>query len=95
MRGQAGSAGTAGDAFVQPTFAALEAAVHAARSYRGKILSLEGGSDYRGRSRGVTVHRLPTVARDDVILPERTLRLLDRNVLGFVESRDLLRKLGQ
>ncbi|GIQ77612.1 ATP-dependent Clp protease adaptor ClpS [Bradyrhizobium sp. RD5-C2] len=88
-------AGTAGDAFVQPTFAALEAAVHAARSYRGKILSLEGGSDYRGRSRGVTVHRLPTVIRDDVILPERTLRLLDRNVLGFVESRDLLRKLGQ
>nr|WP_244978515.1 ATP-binding protein [Bradyrhizobium pachyrhizi] len=43
----------------------------------------------------MTVHRLPTVARDDVILPDRTLRLLDRNVLGFVESRDLLRKLGQ
>ncbi|WP_456794348.1 AAA family ATPase [Bradyrhizobium sp. USDA 4513] len=88
-------AGVAGNALVQRTFAELEAAVHAARSYRGKILSLEDAADYRGRARGVTVHRLPTVARDDVILPDRTLRLLDRNVLDFVESRDLLRKLGQ
>ncbi|MDH2385784.1 ATP-dependent Clp protease adaptor ClpS [Bradyrhizobium sp. CER78] len=88
-------AGAAGNAFVQRIFAELEAAVHAARSYRGKILSLEDGANYRGRSRGLTVHRLPTVARDDVILPERTLRLLDRNVLDFAESRDLLRKLGQ
>ncbi|MBR0752849.1 ATP-dependent Clp protease adaptor ClpS [Bradyrhizobium jicamae] len=88
-------AGTDGDAFVQRTFAELEAAVDAARSYRGKILSLESGSSYRGRSRGVTVHRLPPVARDAVILPERTVQLLDRNVLGFVASRELLRKLGQ
>jgi ATP-dependent Clp protease adapter protein ClpS len=88
-------AGAAGNAFVQRTFAELENAVHVARSYRGKILSLEDGADYRGRSRGVTVHRLPTVVRDDVILPDRTLRLLDRNVLDFVESRDLLRGLGQ
>ncbi len=50
---------------------------------RGKILSLEGGSEYRGRSRGVTVHRLPTVGRDEVILPEETLRLLDRNAVDF------------
>jgi len=88
-------AGAAGNTLVQRTFAELEAAVHAARSYRGKILSLEDRPDYRGRARGVTVHRLPTVARDDVILPERTLRLLDRNVLRFVESRDQLRGLGQ
>ncbi|MFB9262794.1 ATP-dependent Clp protease adaptor ClpS [Bradyrhizobium erythrophlei] len=88
-------AGAAGNALVQRSFAELEAAVHAARSYRGKILSLEGVSEYRGRARGVTVHRLPTVDRDAVILPERTLRLLDRNVLGFVGSRDLLRRLGQ
>ena len=71
---------------------ASSAAVHTARS-AGKILSLEDAADYR--LRGVTVHRLPTVDRDDVILPDRTLRLLDRNVLDFVESRDRLRKLGQ
>lgn len=87
--------GAAGNAFVQRIFTELEAAVDAARSYRGKILSLDGDSDYRGRSRGVTVHRLPVVERDAVILPDRTLRLLERNVLDFVGSRDLLRRLGQ
>ncbi|WP_235782715.1 AAA family ATPase [Bradyrhizobium murdochi] len=88
-------AGAAGDALVQRSFAELEEAVHAARSYRGKILSLEGGSDYRGRSSGIMVHRLPAVGREEVILPEQTLKLLDRNVMGFVGNRAALRKLGQ
>src|SRR5262249_31474684 len=35
------------------------------------------------------------VDRDHVILPEQTLKLLDRNVLRFIESRDALRSLGQ
>lgn len=87
--------GSEGEALVQRTFAELEAAVHAARSYRGKILSLEGGAEYRGRSRGITVHRLPTVGRNEVILPEETLRLLDRNAVDFVGNRSALRKLGQ
>ena len=63
-------------------------AVNDARCYRGKILSLESDGDYRGRSRGVMVHKLPPVRREDVILPEATLKLLDRNVLNFVDSRD-------
>jgi ATP-dependent 26S proteasome regulatory subunit len=80
---------------VQRCFVELEKAVHTAPSYRGKILSLDGGADYRGRSRGVTVHRLPAVDREEVILPERTLKLLDRNVLDFVGNRAALRRLGQ
>ena len=87
--------GSAGAALVQQCFSELEEAVQAARTYRGKILSLDADSDYRGRSRGITVHRLPQVARNDVILPEQTLRLLDRNVLTFVGTRDQLRRLGQ
>jgi AAA+ superfamily predicted ATPase/ATP-dependent Clp protease adapter protein ClpS len=87
--------GAASDAFAQRCFAELERAVHAARSYRGKILSLDAEAEYRGRSRGVTVHRLPAVAREDVILPEQALKLLDRNVLRFVETRDALRRLSQ
>lgn len=88
-------AGADGAAFVQRCFSELENAVNAARCYRGKILSLESEADYRGRSKGVMVHRLPSVQREDVILPEATLKLLDRNVLNFVGSRDQLRKLGQ
>src|SRR6185437_13127039 len=64
-------------------------------SYRGKILSLDGDADYRGRSKGVMVHKLPAVQRGDVVLPQATLKLLDRNVLNFVGSRPQLRRLGQ
>ena len=88
-------AGAAGGEFVQRCFSELESAVNSARCYRGKILSLDGDADYRGRSRGVMVHKLPSVARNDVILPEAALKLLDRNVLSFVGSRADLRRLGQ
>ncbi|HZR88569.1 MAG TPA: ATP-dependent Clp protease adaptor ClpS [Bradyrhizobium sp.] len=87
-------AGARGQAFVQRCFGELERAVHAARSYRGKILSFDGGANYRGRARGIMVHRLPPVARDEVILPEATLKLLDRNVLDFIAKRDALRSFG-
>jgi hypothetical protein len=87
--------GEVGSAFVQKCFFELESAINAARSYRGKVLSLDTEGDYRGRSRGVMVHRLPPVAREEVILPEATLKLLDRNVFSFVESRERLRQLGQ
>lgn len=88
-------AGTAGAELVQQCFSALEEAVQAARTYRGKILSLDADPDYRGRSRGITVHRLASIGRDKVILPDQTLRLLDRNVLNFVGTREMLRSLGQ
>ncbi|MGA7996300.1 MAG: ATP-dependent Clp protease adaptor ClpS [Bradyrhizobium sp.] len=87
--------GAGGAQFVQRCFSELENAVNAARSYRGKILSLERDADYRGRSRGVMVHKLATVQREDVILPEAALKLLDRNVLSFVGNRTQLRRLGQ
>jgi ATP-dependent Clp protease adapter protein ClpS len=88
-------AGAEGDAFAGRCFAELEEAIRAARSYRGKILSFDVESNYGGRSTGIMVHRLPPVDRDQVILPAQTLRLLDRNVLRFIESRDALRRLGQ
>jgi ATP-dependent Clp protease adapter protein ClpS len=88
-------AGEDGAGFVRRCFAELEAAIGLARSYRGKVLSLEGEANYRGRSQGIMVHRLPHVGRDEVILPEPTLKLLDRNVIRFIESREALRRLGQ
>src|SRR5258708_29801793 len=48
-------AGADGAEFVQRCFSELEGAVNAARSYRGKILSLDGDADYQGRSKGVMV----------------------------------------
>jgi ATP-dependent 26S proteasome regulatory subunit len=88
-------AGAAGAEFVQRCFSELERAVNDARSYRGKVLSLDVDRDYSGRTRGIMVHKVPLVQRDDVILPDATLKLLDRNVLDFVGNRPQLRKLGQ
>jgi ATP-dependent Clp protease adapter protein ClpS len=87
--------GAEGAEFVQRCFAELESAVNDARSYRGKVLSLDAGGDYGGRSQGIMVHKLPVVSREDVILPEATLKLLDRNVLSFVKDRPRLRRFGQ
>lgn len=88
-------AGPAGAEFVRRAFSDIEKAVDAAHSYRGKVLSFDAGANYRGRSRGLMVHKLPPVERANVILPEAALKLLDRNVLNFVEDRAQLRLLGQ
>jgi hypothetical protein len=64
-----------------------------AGSYRGKVLSLEVSDNYSGAVEGIRVHRLKTVRRDDVILPEKTLALLERNISRFVEQREKLHKI--
>lgn len=63
-------------------------------SYRGKVISLEVSHSYSGKAGGVKVHKLRSVKREDVILPDKTLRLLERNVQEFIRQRDRLRQLG-
>ena len=74
----------------------LEKLIAQSPSYRGKILSLETvGENYRGQATGIRVHHLRPVERDEVILPEKTLRLLERNIIQFTRNRDELVKFGQ
>ena len=69
-------------------FKYLEESVLKAESYRGKILSLEKSEhSYSGESSGIKVHQLRTVERDEVILPRKTVELLDRNGVQFVRQR--------
>jgi hypothetical protein len=75
-------------------FKHVEQEIGSAKTYRGKILSLEAGDSYRGHSGGIKVHQLRSVARDDVILSESTMRLLERNVIRFVNQRSELAKIG-
>ncbi|MDQ6913808.1 MAG: AAA family ATPase [Verrucomicrobiota bacterium] len=72
----------------------VEKMVNESGSYRGRVISLEVSDDYSGRVGSVKVHRLRSVVREDVILPEKTLTLLERNVSQFISQRDRLRKLG-
>lgn len=68
----------------------IDRKVSQAGSYRGKVLSLEASDNYSGSASHIKVHRLRTVRREDVILPEKTLALLERNVMQFILQRDKL-----
>ena len=86
--------GDAGLAISRSLLDAIDRLVSQAGSYRGKVLSLETQADYSGRAGAVKVHRLGVVQRDEVILPEKTLRLLERNVHEFIKHREGLRQFG-
>ncbi|HKE85405.1 MAG TPA: ATP-binding protein [Vicinamibacterales bacterium] len=85
--------GESGAAFSQGFFRDLEVRVAVGRTYRGRVISLESHHDYSGRGGSVRVHRLHNVSREDVILPQKTLTLLDRNVSRFVAARNEIRSL--
>jgi hypothetical protein len=86
--------GDAGAKFARALLSRLERLVHESGSYRGKVISLEQTPDYSGMGGTVRVHKLRPVAREEVILPEKTLKLLERNVSGFIDSRKDLKRLG-
>jgi hypothetical protein len=87
--------GDAGLKFSEQFFDNLEKDINKGRAYRGKVISLEGVSDHGGGRTGpVKVHRLHQVRREEVILPEKTIALLESNLAGFIGVRDGIRKLG-
>lgn len=88
-------AGQVGADLVASYFRDIEKVIEKAESYRGKVLSLEMENQWQGLAGGITIHRLPSIAREDVILPAKALALLDRNVLDFAEFRQRLRAMGQ
>jgi hypothetical protein len=75
-------------------FRELETRVGAGRTYRGRVISLESYYDPSGRGGAVKVHRLNSVSRDQVILPQTTISLLDRNIASFVGARGQIKRLG-
>ena len=72
----------------------VEERVKSTASYRGKVISFEVTQRYSGDTGNLRVHKLRTVRREDVVLPEKTLGLLERNVRGFIEQRKQLQELG-
>ncbi len=72
----------------------VEVLVRQTATYRGKVISLEAADRYSGHGGLLRVHKLRSVCREDVILPEKTLRLLDRNIGDFIRQRGKLQKLG-
>ena len=75
-------------------FDALERHLSQGSCYRGRVLSLESTSQWTGHAARIRVHDLEPVDRVEVILPDVTLRALERNVLRFAEQRPALRGMG-
>ncbi|HTP89967.1 MAG TPA: ATP-binding protein [Bryobacteraceae bacterium] len=86
-------AGEPGAQLSQDLFRQLELQVSQGRTYRGRVISLEGQIHPMGGGSVVKVHRLAKVNREEVILPASTLAMLDRNVAGFMKARDQLKAL--
>jgi hypothetical protein len=86
--------GEAGSQLSRRLLDELEVLIRQTASYRGKVISLESQDRYSGHLGPLRVHKLRDVQRDAVILPEKTLQLLDRNIGEFVRQREQLRKLG-
>jgi len=85
--------GERGAQFSQEFFRQLELMVAKGRTYRGRIISLEAHIDPMGGGSSVKVHRLAKIDRDNVILPSKTLAVLDHNITGFLTARQQLKSL--
>ncbi len=72
--------------------AALRTAMRARNVYRGHIVSLAVGD--HGALK-VNFHRLPKVARDQIILPGGLLDRIERQSVGFAKHADRLRAAGR
>lgn len=72
----------------------VEGLVKQTKSYRGKVISLEASDHYAGHAAVIKVHKLRGVRREQVILPEKTTQLLDRNIGDFIKQREQIRQLG-
>ncbi|MBL8211044.1 MAG: ATP-binding protein [Bryobacterales bacterium] len=86
--------GEAGAELARRLLLQLDERVRRAPAYRGRVISLEQTDRYDGGAGAIRVHKLRRVEQNHVILPQRTLALLDRNVIGFVAQREKLRALG-
>jgi hypothetical protein len=72
----------------------IEKLISESASYRGKVISLEVSDNYAGSVGSVKVHKLRSVHREEVILPEKTLKLLERNITEFIKHRERLKDFG-
>src|SRR6266545_2875654 len=73
----------------------LRAQAERGDSWRGKVLMLDRAhDDFELSAAGLRVIDAVAVQRDEIVLPERTLALIERNTLGFAHEVERLARLG-
>jgi hypothetical protein len=73
---------------------------HQSNVYRGQIISLGAPQDPRQMFTGecgpmIAFHRFPTISREEIILPEATMTLIERNTVRFLQHAGALRRSGR
>ncbi len=84
--------GAAGASTVARIIAGFDAAIREAAVLRGRVLSFERDDEY-GYA-GLKARAPGPVLREEIILPDTTLDLIDRNILRFTAKRAALAALG-
>jgi hypothetical protein len=73
----------------------LRAETERGDAWRGKALALDRGhDDFEISPAGLRIARIAPVRRGDIVLPEPTLALVERNTLGFARTAERLARLG-
>ena len=88
------SAGAGGRDEAQAILAELAKRLAANSIYRGRALSFEVTRSYGGDQGTLRVHRFPRITLDQIILPKKTLDVLERTVFRFVAVRKSLLEHG-
>jgi len=77
------------------TMGALRVQAEGGASWRGKVLVLEPArDDYEISPASLRVEKTIPVGRNDIVLSEKTLALIERNTLGFAHQAQKLVQLG-
>ncbi|MGH7174401.1 MAG: AAA family ATPase, partial [Gemmataceae bacterium] len=62
--------------------------------YKGKAIYLERISQF-SQEVSIRFHGLPSIARENIVLPEAVMEVVERNVLGLLKHGELLRRSGR
>jgi hypothetical protein len=62
--------------------------------YKGRTLSVEPGKGWREET-SIRFHQLRATSRDDIVLPDDLIRVVERNVLGMLQHSEALRAAGR
>ena len=85
-----------GDELAQNFIVWIRDAIARLNVYRGKVLSLEASQEGgRCPTHTVRFHQLPEVHRDQIVLPDAVLRVLERNTVGFFANAEKLLAAGR
>jgi AAA+ superfamily predicted ATPase len=70
----------------------LQRRTHHGKAYRGHVLSMQ--QDCRGGTQ-IKHHSLPSISRDEIILPETLLKRIERHTLSFSNHAERLKSAGR